>query len=129
MPRREGLRHCSRCYVDLPHGRRIYAEISSGWTVEHESGGAHNVAHAGYTGRILCGLCFDRQRPAKVRPIVPALCTECGEGRATHRQIVYAWVPLPATKSVHDARYGPLHLCRPCWLKAMGGQQMALFDQ
>lgn len=125
---RSAPRYCSECGILLPGARKAYGELEGGWAVEHEGGGAHNVYMPAFTGRVLCPLCFDAHRPPKSRRFLRAVCDECCEAPVRLRQISHAWTQLPATKSVHDARYGPLALCEPCWLKRMQGEQLALFD-
>lgn len=125
---RGAVRKCSKCDMALPQGRKIYAEIEGGWAIEHDSGGAHNVRHPIFTGYLLCAMCFQRQRGEKVRQILRPLCTDCHQAPVRLRQIIQGWTQLPATKAVHDAHYGALHLCGPCWLKRMEGEQLALFD-
>lgn len=127
-PKRYASRYCSECGIVLPATSRAYAEIATGWAVEHEGGGAHNVQYAEYTGRILCAFHFEEQRPHNARPILRRLCVRCDAAPVRYRQILSAWTQLPATKAVHDAVYSPLALCRECWTKGMEGEQLALFN-
>ena len=126
--KRYASRYCSECGIILPATSRAYAEIDGGWAVEHESGGAHNVQHATYTGRVLCALHFEEQRPEKFRGALFRTCVDCLAAPVRYRQILHAWTQLPATKAVHDGSYGALALCRKCWLRRMEGEQMTLFD-
>jgi hypothetical protein len=128
MPKRYAARYCSECGIVLPSTSRAYAELDGGWAVEHGSGGAHNVRHPLFTGRVLCAVCFDAQRPPKSRAILYSVCLDCETEPVRFRQIRHAWTQLPATKSVHDATYGNLTLCADCWAKRMEGVQLGLFD-
>lgn len=128
MPLRHATRYCSECGTVLPVTSRAYAEIEQGWAIEHESGGAHNVQFATYTGRILCATCFQSQRPRPSRPVLRKLCVRCDEAPVRYRQILHGWTVLPKTNVIHDGRYSALALCRECWLTGMEGEQMTLFD-
>lgn len=128
MPPKHRARYCSECGTVLPATSRAYAELCGGWAVEHERGGAHNVMHPEFTGRVLCALHFEAQRPPKSRALLFRTCVDCEERPVKYRKIHHAWTQLPATKSVHDAHYGHWALCEPCWLIRMEGVQLGLFD-
>lgn len=127
-PKRHAPRYCSECGIVLPSTSRAYAEICGGWAIEHEGGGAHNVQFAIYTGRILCAVHFEEQRPRPSRPILRKLCVRCDAAPVRFRQILHAWTQLPSAKALHDPQYSALALCRECWLTGMEGEQLALFD-
>ena len=128
MPLRHASRYCSECGIVLPPTSRAYAEISSGWAIEHEGGGAHNVRYAEYTGRVLCALHWNEQRPPATRLLLRKVCVRCNSAPVRFRQILHAWTQLPATKAVHDPTYSPLALCAECWANGQEGEQLALFD-
>lgn len=125
--KRAPARYCTYygCGILLIRG---YAELDGGWAVAHEGGGAHNVLHPHSTGRVFCGLHFNAQRPPKSRAVVPSVCTDCHEAPVRYRQLLHAWTQVPATKAVHDPKYGALHLCEPCFIKRLSGEQLVLFD-
>jgi hypothetical protein len=119
---------CANCGLSLPKQRKQYAELCGGWAVEHDAGGAHSVHAPHWTGRVLCELCFRKQRPRPITARLRDTCDDCSAAPVSYRQLAHGWTRLPKMNAVFDARYSALALCERCFIKRIEGEQLRLFD-